>query len=294
MKKETRNKLSICAAAGICFILLGFQSRKYETKTVSLQEALRQKRITARFVSTGKYAGASITCKLTNLTAAPVRIHMPAGTFFTPEDSGEQSLLLPQEKMITLAPKAATEQVIDGFCTEASDRCPGAGSKFSLAAQTIPKMQELTDFMKAKKYPQQVLQDAIWTLTDKHAVSNVYADGVAGIKELRTKLCQLTGQKETWYNSPQQHTVDASGNIRQETVAINGQLSFTCNKGAKVHEEVHNSAGKVLFKMKDTAIVYSGNVDFEFKIRVTGWEKGTYTVKVMEGTKVLTTYAFAV
>jgi hypothetical protein len=294
MKKETCNQLAICAAALMCFIFLGFQSRRDETKTVNLSDAIRQKLVTANFTATGKYSGYSVTCKLSNLTAAPIHIRIPAGTFFTTADEDEQSLLVPQERMIVLSPKAGNEQIVDGFCTEASDRCPSAGGKLTLATANIPKLQGLTDFLKTKKYPTHVLQDAIWTLTDKHPVSNIYAEDMASVQDLRKTLCQLTGQKDTWYSSPQQRTVDESGNIQHETVAIDGKISFTCNKGAKVHEEVHNASGKVMFKMDNTSIVHSGNVDFEFKIRVTGWEKGAYSVKVMEGTKVLTTYTFAV
>lgn len=79
-----------------------------------------------------------------------------------------------------------------------------------------------------------------------------------------------------------------------ETVIVKGDLSFTCNKGALVYQEIVKKDGTLMHKSNKTNTVRTGNVDFSFSLKVKGWEKGEYSLKVKDGSQVLAEYPFQI
>jgi hypothetical protein len=113
-------------------------------------------------------------------------------------------------------------------------------------------------------------------------------------ERIRTFVAALTGQKDVWYSTPQNRTVDNSGNIVSETVTIRGNISYTANKGMQVYNEVVKENGTRIHKTEIMKAPINGKVEFTFTLRVKGWEKGNYLIKVKEGDRVIADYPFSI
>ncbi|MFT5779276.1 MAG: hypothetical protein ACI837_002233 [Crocinitomicaceae bacterium] len=275
-----------------CFIALSFVV-KLEPTTVELNQAIKSNQITAEIISNGKYSGKSVELSLTNTSKKSLTIKIPAGSAYMPADDGEQTLIQLEEDMIVLKKGETMKRTIAAFCSEASDGCPSSSSAFSLSATTNDKLKQMIAYMKGKKISKKSYQDAVWAVTDGRSISNIQADDKV-TKDFRQYVAKLLGKEDTWYTSPQQYSVDPRGNINSETVVISGELKFASDGILAIHEEVYDSEGNIMFSSPPGTPRKSQNVTMKFRIRVQGWEVGTYTVKVMEGDVALKSFPFEV
>lgn len=269
-------------------LLSGFGiEEKTETEAVSLATAIGNKWIGTEYAGTGSYSGNCINLTAENLQRKKITVTIPAGTMFKPSDDGMQNILVTQEQMLVLEPGKKTKATVRGYCCEASDHAPAQDIGFALSENKDPKMAKLFAFLKGKKIDDGLQQEAVWCISNNHEVSNVYSEDAQQAKPLREELCRITGQKDTWYNTPRQHTVDADGNISHVTTEVKGLIKFKALKAAKVHNEIHDATGKLVLKNPNEFSVRPGNIEYEFGIRVKGWQKGTYYVEVYENTTVI-------
>lgn len=274
--------------------LSAFKTSSDEVTTMTLSDAIAKKVISGEYKGMGGHSGNCIKLNAVNLDDNKIKIIIPAGTMFKPGDDGAQNIVVPQEQFFTLNANEKKFTFVKGFCCEASDKSPSKDETFALSSHKDPKMGKLFAFLKGKNFGDHILQESIWCISNNHNVSDVYADNMTAIKPLREELCKITGQKDTWYNTPKTHTVDADGFISHETTEVNGLLKFKVEKTIKLHNEIYDSEGKMLVKNPNEFTVNKGNVEYEFGIRVKGWTKGTYFVKVFENEKVIHTQEFKI
>lgn len=292
MKRILFPPLLAVIALTLLFIFFAFTDETYNVQS-TLHDAINNRTISANAISNGKYSGKSVNLQLSNNTNNSVQILIPAGTTYSPENDGEQTLIQMEDQMITLAPHGVSTPSIGAFCTEAHDRCPTASNSFKIGKSTNPKFSKLFDFVKDKKVSKSNYQDAVWAISDNKSVSNINAE-LPVDKEFRKFVATLTGQKDTWYTTPQNVTVDDRGNFNMETVLIHGDLSFTCGKGAKVYQDIHKGNDELFFQSNKCMTAASGNVHYNFRLSVKGWEKGKYYIRIHDGTKELSRYEFEI
>lgn len=293
--KKIRLILTLSAIACIAFAFTLKESSSSAIEIVPLEKAIKDKMISVTFEANGSYSGKSITCTIKNLNGKVFNIQVPAGTYFKAPSDKEQDLIIPQDQMIVMKIGESKKLDLNGYCCNLSNHAPTSGGKFSLVASKAPKeMSQLLTFLKGKKFENHTIQDAIWSITNKSSVSNVSGADEKSVNDLRKLLFNLTGQKETWYQSPQETTIAEDRSINRETVSISGDLEYETKKGATVHTEVFSPEGTVMMKTNPHAAAFAGTLSYKFSVSVKGWEKGTYKVKVFEDSRVIKTYDFIV
>ncbi len=279
-------------ATGIFFLIASF-THNNTTRQYSLFEAISNNTVTANASSNGKYSGRSVEMNLVNNTGHPLQILIPAGTRYLPEDDGEQTLIQMEDRIIALKPNGNFRGQMGAFCTEAHDRCPSESSGFSIAQNKDPKFDKLFAYMKGKTISKTAYQDAVWAISDGYNVANIATETPADAA-FRKQVASISGQKDTWYTSPQNVRIDENGNFNMETVKISGELSFTCPTGTKVRQDIHRGNGDVFYASDKTMTAQASSVHYSFHLSVLGWEKGTYYIRIHDGTKELGRYEFTV
>lgn len=262
-------------------------------KELNLFTAINSNQITASFVSNGQYNGKSVDLNIKNNTSGSLKIKIPSGTLFHPENDDEQTLIQLEDDFIVLKPHGAYEGVSVAYCTESNDRCPSTGNSMKITANKNPNFSKLSKYLIGKDIETSTYQSAVWAISDGHNVSNIEAIDPA-TKEFRKYIATITGQDDTWFSSPQHIQIDEEGNFRRETVVITGQLEFNCEKNAQVRQDIYKENGEsVLISDKYMTARY-GKVTYKFTMRVRGWEKGKYFIKLHDGTDEITRYYFDV
>lgn len=284
--------LILSSIALLIFVLVTSHAQQ-ENDPIDLTAALKAGTVSVKAVSNGKYSGNAVVFNLTNLTGKTQSVLIPAGTLYHPSDEEEQTLIQLEDQLIVLQGKETKRQLIAGFCSESSDRCPSEEKAFKLGKTSDAKLTKLIAYLKTNKTDKATYQEAVWAITDAHSISSIYSDKT-DVRDFRTFMAGLTGQKDTWFSSPQEYSLDSRGNINRETVRISGELTFDSDGESPIHQELCDAEGKVLFTSNSSTPRKSKDVKMSFSIRVQGWEKGNYYVKIMDGTKELKRFDFVV
>ncbi len=276
------------------FFLLSMKLNK-DVASITIKEAMSKKIINVDFISNGNYQGNSIIMKIKNNKSNALRIVIPSGSYFQSENEDEQDLVTPTDQFFTLAPGSNTSKIINGYCCQATNKCPKESKKFKLVDKEIPLMNQLSALIKNKKFDNSIIQDAIWSISDKKPLSNISSPvNSSEIKKLREDLASITGLKNDWFDSPQQRTIDIYGNINRETVSIHGNLELIIPTDGQLHQEVQDSTGKVLMKSNQKFAVKKGKLTYYFNVKVNGWQKGNYSVKLFNNSKIIHEQSFEV
>lgn len=290
-RNEKRFKVGLLIL--LCGGLYAFQLLKAAPVSLTLEEAIAQKKVTCKLTSTGNYSGESVSVALTNLTGSPLQITIPPGTVFKPSDEGDQDLIVVEQQVLALNAKATNIQVADGFCMEAHDSSPAENNGMKMTKTTNAKLQELAGFLNGKQYDSYTIQEAVWAVSDGEEISSIGNDTQKD-KDLRAFLSKLTGKPDPWYATKQRHTLTEERLIESNPVSVSGRISFVSDGKIKIHEVVKNARGEVKNTSEDLEFPRQGKWNYQFVLTVQGWEKGNYTVDVMDGTKVLQTFPFTI
>ena len=276
-----------------CSVIVSMQKAPPAEKEVKLTEGIGDGSIEADVTSVGKHSGRSVKLVVTNLTNRKVKVIVPAGTAYVPGEDEEQTLIQLEEDFFVLEPKATKTHLIAAFCTEASDMSPSEGGKFKISTHSNKNLNKAIEYMKDKKIDKKSFQDVVWAITDNHSISNIEAPNVQ-TKDFRTFLAELTGQKDTWYTSPRQHTLDEERRIVSQTTAVQGQIKFPSDGTSIIKQDVVDKNGEVRFTMPPSTPRKATEVTMNFSVRVRGWEPGEYTVRILKDDVEIKTYPFVV
>ncbi len=293
MKKNTQKLELISILLAFCTFLFSFQNTKAVAVESNLQDAIKLNKVSQKSTSNGNYSGNSVSLELKNLTNKEIKLKIPQGTLFTPENEGEQTLITVVAQFVSLPPNGKSTQVIDAYCSESGDHCPTKASNFKIDNTKNSKFKELFTYMSGKKIPSSVYQNMVWTISDNNSVSSI-PNNEAVTKDLRKFLCKITNQVDEWYNSSQTRTVGKKGEIITETTDVGGNISFSCPANTVIHQEVHKQTGGLVFKDEKRRTTAAGINEMPFSLRVKGWAKGTYILKVKTDKAVLEEYLFVV
>ena len=292
--KRQKKWFKVSLLVALCAALYAFQLMKNAPVSMTLEDALAKKMVTCRYNSNGQYSGESVELSITNLTGTPLQISIPVGTVFKPNDEGDQDLIVVEQQVIALNGKSTGNQTLDGFCMEANDHAPAAENGMKLSKTTNPKLKELATFLNGKGYDSDMIQSAVWIVSNDHSIGDIDQDSEKG-KALRTYLSTLTGQKDPWYETTREHVVRPDRVIENNPVSVNGKIQFVSDGKIKIHEVVQKADGEVKNTSSEIEFPRAGKWNYQFTLTVKGWEKGNYEVKVMDNNnKVLETFPFTI
>jgi hypothetical protein len=284
----------------IIFFSFGFLSGNEKT---SLQDAVKQKLVSLKLVSTGQYHGKSMQVILQNLTNKTQQIQLPAGTVFIADTSNEQNIYMPEDATIVLQPKANKITSIEGYCCEPSDRSPHGTSTFKLGFTDNKDLLTLNTLMKGKKLSEDMKQSAVWAAVNKElSTINEYNDHQSesssdptDIVRLRQAMAAEMSIPDVWYNTRQNVSMDANRRIIREPIEISGAITIKINGNTTIKEVIKNEKGEIIDNdMKPYTINKVGGLTYSFNLKVRGWEKGKYYVVVTANAKEILKQEFVI
>lgn len=280
----------LVTAFGICslFFLSSVQN-DISAEEITLKDAIDKGLVSIESTSLGSYSGKCISLKITSNSRKDLKILVPAGSVFDSSIDTEQDIFLVDDQKFIVKGKSQANKFINGYCCQHSNSAPDNGSSFSYKTHSNTKLLELAKYMSTKQIPNNVKQDAVWAVSDGSSVSHIYSYEQPEVSSaLRKKVCEITGQKDVWYNSKSNVTLDAQRNIVREPVSVEGKLLAKIDRAGEIWYEVFDKDGnKASRNTRKGRMPEAGEYNLNFKLTVEGWEKGTYTVKLLfEGTSI--------
>ncbi|MEY4927672.1 MAG: hypothetical protein RI894_2108 [Bacteroidota bacterium] len=161
---------------------------------VALRDAINGKLVKAELVSTGGFAQRCVTLTIWNKTKQPLRIELLAGEYLTPNNEGEQRLLVGETvELLATADKKAAKAVVFAFCSQLSHHSPEAGGIFTNKEAAPKLIYDLASLINKGKYFSFAAQEAVWCLTDNGNLQWVMSENAAEEKALREYVAAVKG-----------------------------------------------------------------------------------------------------
>ncbi len=264
----------------IAVLGIAFASHSFADNTLTLDEAIAQNKVQATmpaFGTEGYSKGLRVDVK--NISGKNLKLIMPKGTIFIPDNGGEQTLITNGDEAFALNAGQTKQIVRPGFCTEYHDHGSKAESTFKLGMTKNEKLKNILGFMDSLKIvDEDAVQHSIWCVTDNNPVGYIGLEDTTKERKLRERLCALTGQKMPWYETEAEieQTPEQEYVILSKTVE--GELSFYSKDAVNMQGFVKDSTGKVVWTNPNKIVGPHGNVTFWYKLTVEGWEAGKYHV----------------
>ncbi|CAG5078354.1 hypothetical protein [Parvicella tangerina] len=274
--------------------LILFASHSIESpKEITLQEAMANNLVEVSIESVGGYSGKCVALHVNSDSRKKFNLIVEPGDLFISEFDENQNILVVEEQVLAME-DVEDDFRIEGFCCEAHDSSPGEGDGFTLTKVKNEKLAKLANYISGKGVDLDNKQSAIWAVSDGNSVSDIYPTNKAS-KPLRKYVCELTGQKDVWFNTKKNYHVTESRQIVSEPVLITGEVKYDVKEPGKVYCSVYDSEGNVMLELvKGTQIPYAADLSFEFQGKVKGWDEGDYFVKVFLDEKEIHSQKFTV
>ncbi len=257
--------------------------------TIALSEALKTGKVNAKLTGLGGHSGKCVSMTIENKSGKSTSFLLRAGEIMNSEDEGEQDLLVVHDQNIPLAAGQKKNVQLEGFCCQLHNASPGSGSGFKLGKQASDNLKKLCVWLKGKPIPYEVLQEAVWCLSDGNSPSNISvaedSPQAEPVKQLRKRVCDLTKQADTWYSTPQQRILNEERQIESNPVEVFGDIEYTIKNTSSILGEVRNERNEVVIKMGEAQPLPAGTFTYFFHIKVLGYPKGHYHVLIKSGTE---------
>ncbi len=251
-----------------------------KSKFISIENHLKSGNITLKINSKGKYSGESIKMQIKNIKPDTLYILAEPGRRLISYDSTFQDILILKKYEIVLPPLAYTEISVYGFCCQSSNAAPKLNSKFNIGFMAPKPWIKLAEFVDKNNFPDYAVQNAVWVLSDNHPISSIHNEKPDIVYPLKKLVAELTNQELPWYSLTfKQDTSVLFTGIPEK---IYGQFSYTLKHNTVISINIRNSDGTVITNLIDRIAKGPGTYTYYLKLPVINWQKGDYSVYVIE------------
>ena len=256
---------------------------------IDINSAVKTGMVQVKINGKGGHSGACVSVHVENLKNKNIRIFFPPGQRLNSVVDAEQDLLIVKEQEVILASKEKKNADIRAFCCQSSNLSPANQSKFTLGKKADENLVKLAEYINKRIIPEPVIQEAVWSVSNNNPVSNVSLDYTNpilakmknNVDELRKFVCTLTKQEDVWYSTPQNRVVNQRRQIVSNPVEVFGSIKYKVKEKSKIHSELINPQGQIVFQRDGDIELSPGNWDYDFNLKVIGFPPGEYTVKLI-------------
>lgn len=259
-------------------VVFGFMSNSsIRKKKWTLEDLVKNPKVEVQIKSNGEHAGESVIVEINSTFNHAITVKVPAGTLFIPRDEEEQTLVVPEQELISISPKQTKETLLSGYCTESRDNSPSKGGDFTLGMTSDKKLSKFFTYLKTNKVDPENLQESIWCITDNHSIGNIYVEDKKS--NLKETLSKITGKKIPWQSTKRKLIINQERRIVPVPLLIKGDIVFRTTKLTSVKSKIIQENGELIHdNEKVMKIPKSNRVSLKFNIKVKGWKPGKYYV----------------
>ncbi len=268
------NKMIVLTA-----ILVFGISNTFAIKQYTLDQLIENPKYQVTILANGKYSGSSVQLKIKSSHKRDVELIIPTGTVFYTSDEGDQILIIVKELILVIAKGRTKKKTLDGFCTEASEKIPGTETTLAFMPTKRVQLQKLANFINENKgFNDHEIQEAIWCVSDKHSVANIYSRDHKKSLKLSQFVAELTGQKLSWNQVKRSHN-QLGGFIQINPILVTGMVHFSTSKQITLKSKIIDTEGKMVYENSESmSVPKKDHVEMNFNLSVAGWSKGIYYV----------------
>ncbi|MCB9033692.1 MAG: hypothetical protein H6553_07635 [Chitinophagales bacterium] len=273
------NKLVLLALAS--FLLLGATT---PNNKINLYDAINQKIISVDFKgneeSTHYYE--PVVASIQNNTNSNYTIICDNGFLLEPSDAAQQTLIITEEQMISLAPKQKINKQIKAMCIEPNDRSGNELSTYTLTNNTDTLLNKMADFVNKHQYYTACAQAAIWTVVRKNPLYYIYGADTTEANNLIDYIASITGWQKQ--QSPDSYQYNFYIPPKEK---LSGSFTFGFKSAKDIQVAMFNTDGILVRELFNQKQVPPTKNRIEYAFDFNTYTDDTYFVKLIVDNKVL-------
>lgn len=248
-------------------------------KYKSVETLIAQNAVNIQFEGLGGHSGECVKMIYSNTNNHPVYMWIEGGRRLKSEDNSLQDLFLIENKVLALLPGSTGEVKLKGFCCQASNGGPGEGSAFTVGEMAPPLWVKMANYIEDKALSDDVIQSAVWVLSDSIALSSISGSDEASIL-LKKKVANWLGIELPWWSIAYEKIPNQVFSNRPNLLF--GDVDFYVNTHCVVAVVIKDPYGKNLAWPMQEKAMSPGEYTFKLKQDILGWEKGRYTLNIFQ------------
>lgn len=273
-------KNSILLAA---WLLIGLypcdsQTLRAQDRFVSVEELAAKHHITTKFKGKGGYSGPCVTLTIENTTADTAFVWIEPGRRLDNPDSGAQDILIVKEQKIKLLPHQTQTADVFGFCCQAGNRGPAAGTEFGIGQMAGGNLQWIATFLNAHPFDVTTIQQTVWVFSDSHSAASIVSNKDPKIQSLRKAVAERLNIVIPWYDI--HYKKEANQLFSGKYIRLTGDVSFRSNTNGFILVNVRKDNGLLMTTVANDMGVYGHSYSYPVDISIENWATGKYYVNV--------------
>jgi hypothetical protein len=250
------------------------------SKFKSIEKLILSKTVNAEISGTGGYSGDCMQIAIENNSSDSTFVWIEAGRRLGSEDSTMQDIWLAKNLTMALGPHQKDSIPVFGFCCQAHYKAPREKSKFNIGIMAPAAWVILANFVDQNVFPVKAVQNAIWVLSDGHQLSSIHDEDENKVAPLKRKVAQLLGIEVPWYSFT--YLKEPNQLFSNKAEKIYGDINFYVNTNAIITIIIKDKYGANRHYVMREAAYGPGEYTLKLKSNIEGWEKGKYTVLVIQ------------
>lgn len=276
----------------ICMLVLlqhtTLWAKEQRMEKILLSTALKEHKITLKGTSTkDPYNGKGLRITIENITRENLLLVMDSAIIMRPEDAENQNLIIGGTELLAVNAGKPRTMDLQTYCGESNDRAPVADHPYYFESVGSSNMGKVLAFVKANAVSNDMAQHAVWVLTNKHSLSDVYdKDYPALSRKLVTYMGQLLGIEAPQYFTIKEINTLQGASVRPEkTLKLVANLQWTLTAPEKLSLSIYNDKNERIASYFNGKDFIKGRYDLNASFETIDYPAGAYTIRLQTHTQ---------
>lgn len=255
--------------------------------TIPFDDAVNQRKITAQAVVNEKSAHFQqpVLLELKNITSAPMSIELPVGRYFASNDTTKQNFVSTEPLFVTLSPGEVKKIPVSAMCLNHSKGAPQSGMDFKIKKQANPQLVKTAEFIHKNGLSGTYLgQTAMWCISDKEPLENVFSYNEAKVTETLQFLSTLTGK-------PVPAPPAADDYLRnpraRPKISVGGAFEFRFSSPKAIQVAMFDTQNIAVRELYNNPTEPAGSRKVEFAFDASVYNQGPYYIRFLVDNRIM-------
>lgn len=271
----------------ICILLLlqhtSTWAKEQRMEKILLSTALKEHKITLKGISTREpYNGKGIRITIENITRENLLLVMDSAIILRPEDAENQNLIIGGTELLAVNAGKPRVMELQTYCGESTDRAPVADHPYYFESVGSSNMGKVLAFVRANAVSNDMAQHAVWVLTNKHSLSDVYDNNNPALsRKLVAYMGELLGIEAPQYFTVKEINAMQGEVVRPDkTLKLVANLQWTLSAPEKLSLNIYNDKNERIASYFTDKDFIKGRYDLNASFETIDYPAGAYTIRL--------------
>ena len=271
----------------LLILLSIFVGSAKKTTSIPIDDALTQRKVSVsvRAADNSAHYQQPVVLEIRNISGSSISVDIPVGRLFASHDTTEQNFVSTEPLLADLGPGESRTYPVSAMCINHYKAAPSAKNPYQMKKSAEGQLLKTARFIHQKKLSGSYLgQTAIWCISDREPLENIFGYDDAAVNETAAFLAQLTGRplppapaKDDYLRNPR----------ATPKRSVGGEFEFRFSQTKAVHIALFNSDNIAVRELYNNPAEQPGNKKIAFEFDFSVYNQGPYSIRFLADNRIL-------